>query len=288
MQSEPRDPPAALVGHYRDEHVFALRQALELYDAYQRCLADTDGEIERALARLHADVPPPATPLPAPRLKARRAKDPTFDVRAALHALLGVDLTQIHGLGPSVALTLVGECGTDMSRWPTAKHFTSWLALAPRNKVSGGKVLSSTTRRSANRAAVGLRLARSPWGRPIPPWVPSIVVSGRGPARPRPSPPPHANSRSCSTTRCAMAWSTPTPGRRTMKRDIASGRSPTYVVEPSPSASSWRKPLLQAWEFLRRSSKTHISVRSGPSRASSAKRGEVRSLMLPGTTPQRS
>ena len=158
-KASPATIQAALVGNYRDEHVFALRQALELYDAYHRCLADTDGEIERALARLCADVPPPATPLPAPRLKARRAKDPTFDVRAALHALLGVDLTQIHGLGPSVALTLVGECGTDMSQWPTAKHFTSWLALAPRNKVSGGKVLSSTTRRSANRAAVGLRLA---------------------------------------------------------------------------------------------------------------------------------
>ena len=115
--------------------------------------------MESALARLSEDAPPPATPLPAPRLKVRRAKDPTFDVRAALHALLGVDLTQIHGLGPSVAFTLVGECGTDMSRWPTAKHFTSWLALAPGNTVSGGKVLSSKTRRSANRAAVGLRLA---------------------------------------------------------------------------------------------------------------------------------
>ncbi len=158
-KASPETIHAAVDGNYRDEHVFALRQALELYDAYQRCLADTDGAMERALARLSEDAPPPATPLPAPRLKVRRAKGPTFDVRAALHALLGVDLTQIHGLGPSVALTLVGECGTDMSRWPTAKHFTSWLALAPGNTVSGGKVLSSKTRRSANRAAVGLRLA---------------------------------------------------------------------------------------------------------------------------------
>lgn len=76
-----------------------------------------------------------------------------------MHALTGVDLTQIHGLGPYLALKLIGECGTDMSRWHTAKHFTSWLTLAPGNKISGGKVLSSRTRRSANRAAALLRLA---------------------------------------------------------------------------------------------------------------------------------
>ena len=62
-------------------------------------------------------------------------------MRAALPALLGVDLTQGHGLGPCVALKLVGECGTDLSAWPSAKHFTSWLCLAPGNKISGGKVL---------------------------------------------------------------------------------------------------------------------------------------------------
>ena len=70
-----------------------------------------------------------------------------------------MDLTQIHGIGPYVALKLVSECGTDMSRWATAKHFTSWLGLAPGNKISGGKVLSSRTRRTTNRAATLLRLA---------------------------------------------------------------------------------------------------------------------------------
>ena len=83
----------------------------------------------------------------------------------ALFALLGVDLTQIHGLGPYVALKLVSECGTDMTKWPSAKHFTSWLCLAPGNKISGGKVLSSRTRRSSNRAASLLRLAATAVGR---------------------------------------------------------------------------------------------------------------------------
>ena len=79
--------------------------------------------------------------------------------------MLGVDLTQIHGLGPYVALKLVSECGTDMTKWPSSKHFTSWLCLAPGNKISGGKVLSSRTRRSSNRAASLLRLAATAVGR---------------------------------------------------------------------------------------------------------------------------
>ena len=76
-----------------------------------------------------------------------------------------MDLTQIHGLGPYLALKLVGECGTNLAAWPTAKHFTSWLGLAPHNKISGGKVLSSKTRRTSNRASSLLRLAALTVGR---------------------------------------------------------------------------------------------------------------------------
>ena len=74
-------------------------------------------------------------------------------------------MTQIHGLGSSLALKLIGECGTDLRAWPSAKHFTSWLCLAPGNKISGGKVLSSRTRRSSSRAAALLRLAATTIGR---------------------------------------------------------------------------------------------------------------------------
>jgi transposase len=88
-----------------------------------------------------------------------------FPAREALHAILGLDLTQIHGIGPHLALKLVGECGTDLSAWPSAKHFTSWLSLAPHNKISGGKVLSSRTRRSGSRVAALLRLAATAVGR---------------------------------------------------------------------------------------------------------------------------
>jgi len=90
---------------------------------------------------------------------------PCFDGRNALYAVAGCDLTQLHGLGPYLALKLFSDCGSDMSRWPSAKHFTSWLALAPGNKVSSGKVLSSRTRQASNRAAALLRLAATTIGR---------------------------------------------------------------------------------------------------------------------------
>ena len=164
-KASPETIREALVGHYQPEHVFALRQALELYDVYQTQVARCDEEIETVLDRLSDGVDAAPETLPAPRHKTRQPNGLNFDVRAALYALLGVDLTQIHGVGPYLALKIVAECGTDLSRWPSAKHFTSWLALAPANKVSGGRVLSSRTRRSSNRAAAVLRLAAVTVGR---------------------------------------------------------------------------------------------------------------------------
>ncbi len=155
----------ALVGNDREEHVFALAQALELYDTYQAKVAACDARIEAVLNRLQANCPVPATPLLAPRYQTQTHNALAFPAREALHRILGVDLTQIHGLGPYLALKLVGECGTNLTAWPSAKHFTSWLCLAPSNKISGGKVLSSKTRRSNNRAAALLRLAAVAVGR---------------------------------------------------------------------------------------------------------------------------
>jgi transposase len=148
----------ALDGNYRSEHVFSLRQALELYDFHRAKVDECDVEIEAALIELNHDRSAPAAPLPEAR-HARNRNEPKFELRAALYTLLGADLSQIHGFGGYTVLRLVGECGDDMRKWPTVKHFTSWLSLAPGNKVSGGRVLSSRTRKSANRAAVLLRIA---------------------------------------------------------------------------------------------------------------------------------
>jgi len=155
----------ALAGNYRTEHIFALTQALELYDVYQTKVLACDRQIEAILKRLKKSATPSANKLTPARQRTRQPNAPAFDARAALHAILGVDVTQIDGLGPYLALKLVGECGTSLAAWPTAKHFTSWLALAPHNKISGGKVLSSKTRRTSNRAASLLRLAAGTVGR---------------------------------------------------------------------------------------------------------------------------
>lgn len=154
-----------MVGNYREEHLFALTQALELYDVYQAKVEACDMRIEALLGQLRKASPVPAKKLPTIRHRSTQPNAPAFDVRETLYALLGVDLTQIHGLGPYLALKLVGECGTNLAAWPTARHFTSWLTLAPHNKISGGKVLSSRTRRSGNRAAALLRLAATTVGR---------------------------------------------------------------------------------------------------------------------------
>ena len=157
---------AALTGHYRPEHLFVLQQNLELFDAYHRQLAACDVAIEAHVRTLAAQAPAPPAPLPTPRTsKKPRDNEPRFDIRTPLHHLTGVDLTQLDAIGPYSALRLLAEIGSDMSRWPTEKHFTSWLTLAPHNKISGGRLLSSKTPRSANRAAAILRMAAMSLGR---------------------------------------------------------------------------------------------------------------------------
>src|SRR5437870_6117802 len=154
----------ALTGNYRPEHVFALRQALELYDFHQAKIAECDTEIEAVLHTLNEARATPEQPLPTVR-HAKGRNEPDFDARPALYTLLGGDLTQIHGFGPYTVLRLVAECGDDMRKWPSEKHFTSWLSLAPGNKISGGRLLSSKTRRSSNRASALLRIAAVNIGR---------------------------------------------------------------------------------------------------------------------------
>jgi len=155
----------ALVGNYQPEHIFTLKQALALYDFYQQKIDECDAEIERTVARLNLDRPIPEAPLPKAKHRTKQVSDPNFDVRTAMYQLAGIDLTQIHGIGPFLALRLVAECGTDLSRWRTAKHFTSWLTLSPGCKISGGKVLSAHTRKTSSRLTVALRLAAVTVGR---------------------------------------------------------------------------------------------------------------------------
>ena len=96
---------------------------------------------------------------PLTRPENRRPNAPRFEVRGHLYRMTGVDLTRINGVDAYTALKVISEVGTDMTRWPTAKHFASWLGLSPNNRVTVGRVISSRTKPSANRAAKALRLA---------------------------------------------------------------------------------------------------------------------------------
>ena len=160
----------ALTGHFRAEHLFVLEQAVSLYDVYQQKVAACDIRIESVMKALnsvrgrHGETKRDGAASAKPH-RHRTANEPAFDVGGSLHTLLGKDLTRIDGVGPYLALKLVSECGDDLSAWPSAKHFTSWLSLAPNNKISGGKVLSSRTKRSGSRVASLLRLAAVSVGR---------------------------------------------------------------------------------------------------------------------------
>jgi transposase len=151
----------ALDGRYRPEHVTELRLCLKMWDAYQDAIADLDRTIDAHLVTMRRATALPPLPEQA-RVRGRKPHDPRFDVREALYRATGVDLTAIEGIDAIHALTLVSAPGSDFTKWPTVKHFTSWLGLCPNWKKTGGKVQSSRTRLGKNRAAHALRLAA--WG----------------------------------------------------------------------------------------------------------------------------
>lgn len=148
----------SLHGQWRDDHLFELRQAVELHDFYNQKLTECDRAIEQKLAELPDRSG--GKPLP-PRRKTKscRKNDLRFDAQEPLYRMSGVDLTRIEGIERSTALLLLSEIGTEMTAWQSAKHFASWLCLCPGNKVSGGRRLGGRTRQSANRVATALRLA---------------------------------------------------------------------------------------------------------------------------------
>jgi transposase len=145
----------SLQGHWRAEHLFALKQALDAFDFVGTQLAECDREIERQLQRLQLHDADPAKG----KQRGRARNAPKFDLRARLFRMCGVDLTRIDGVDVTTALAVVSEIGTDLSRFPSVKHFTSWLGLCPGTKITGGKVISGKTQRVVNRAAQALRLA---------------------------------------------------------------------------------------------------------------------------------
>jgi transposase len=150
----------ALEGHWREEHLFALQQAVDQHDFVQEQWRACDTQIEACLQAFAPQVEVESSgPSPVRKWRSSQRNAPSFDVHAYLYAMTGVDLTQIDGIDSLTALKVISEIGLDMTRWPTGKHFASWLGLCPGNKMSGGKRYRMRSKPSANRAATALRLA---------------------------------------------------------------------------------------------------------------------------------
>jgi transposase len=160
VKSSEEDLAKALTGEYRDEQLFVLRQAMAAYDFFHEQIASLDEEIRSYLKTLEPAEPRPAAAPPAKKKKQskRRKNQPHFDLRSELIRITGVDLCAIDGLDAMTVFTILTEGGSDMSLFPTDKHYTSWLALSPRNEITGGKVRNRRTRRSSNPAAKAYRL----------------------------------------------------------------------------------------------------------------------------------
>ncbi len=148
----------ALEGTWREEHLFELKQAYDLYRTYQSKVTECDQQIEQALARL-PDRSAGAKPQPKQSTRGRKPNNLRFDGSELVFRALGVDLTAIEGIEVPTALMILGEIGVDVSKFPTEKHFTSWLGLCPNHQRSNHTLKSRRVRKGKNRLAIALRLA---------------------------------------------------------------------------------------------------------------------------------
>jgi transposase len=151
----------ALTGDYRAEHLFTLKQSLDCYRHYQKMLAGCDREIEQELKRFETRVDVKVKPLAPPKVRRNKPvrNEPRFDLRKHLYRIFGVDLTEIPGISVLTANTILSEIGPDLSKFPNGSALASWLGLCPHNDITGGRVVSTKTRRVKNRAAHAFRLA---------------------------------------------------------------------------------------------------------------------------------
>jgi transposase len=159
VKNTPEAIAKALEGDYRQEHLFTLKQAVELYDFYHRQIEACDREIERYLHTFEAKVDPVQNPLPKQKRKKEMRYQSFVDLRTELYRVSGIDFTQIPGLDVVTVQTILSEIGLDPGKFPAEKRFVSWLGLCPNNRITGGQVKSTKTRKTANRAANAFRMA---------------------------------------------------------------------------------------------------------------------------------
>jgi transposase len=170
IQATEEEVVASLQGHWREDVLFELGQVMEAYDFYQKQMATCDRRLQEYLAALpereRQSVAPDQEPTQGSgkkkkrrRSPSRRKNQPTFPLEAELDRVFGVDLTRIDGINVITAQVILSELGTDLSAFPSEAHFASWLELAPRRDITGGKVIKQKSRESKNRVANALRMA---------------------------------------------------------------------------------------------------------------------------------
>jgi len=150
----------ALVGDYRPEHLFTLRQSLQAYRQYQRWISECDTQLQDQLGNLDSRLETDQKPLSPPKDRHKpRRNEPHFDLRIHLYRIFGVDLTEVPGVNVLTAHTFLTEVGPDLRKFPNDAAFASWLGVCPDNRISGGQILSVKTRKVINRLSVALRMA---------------------------------------------------------------------------------------------------------------------------------
>jgi hypothetical protein len=149
----------SLEGNYRSEHLFQLKQSLQFLDFYTSQIQDCDHEFQKTYKHALKPIADPNQLPPASKKIKKEKNYPTYDLRTHLFQTAGVDLTRISGLNVLTLQTILSETGPNLSRFPSVKHFTSWLRLSPNNRISGGRILTSKTNRFRNRAARAFQMA---------------------------------------------------------------------------------------------------------------------------------
>jgi transposase len=173
IQASPEELLHSLRGNWKEEALFELQQAVEAYDFYGRQIAECDRRLEQYLAALPGresvaealaaeastsngqaqkrDVPG--------KVVKRKGNEPPFDIESEQRRILGVDATTIEGIDVMTVQTVLAEVGSDLSPWKTERHWSSWLNLAPRRDVSGGRVIRHTREHRTNRVGNAFRMA---------------------------------------------------------------------------------------------------------------------------------
>lgn len=155
----------AMVGTWRHEHLFALKQAVATYDHLNQQICEVEHEIEVCLSKRNDKINGGSPVDSGPQRKHRNASDFQYDIRDVLERKSGVDLTAIHGVSETTASIVISEVGFDLGKFQTVGQFTSWIGLSPAHEISGGKVLKNGTKTTSNRVKRALRMAAMAAGR---------------------------------------------------------------------------------------------------------------------------